>query len=316
MDGKKIWLIGVGEMAIEYAKVLRAIGVDFMAIGRGEESAAEFHRKTNIVPFTGGIDAYLNTKPTYPEHVIVSVGIEGLKSATLSALSYGAKSLLVEKPGGKDADEIRELAGAAKDRCASVWVAYNRRFYASVGRAREIAREDGGVTSFNYDFTEWSHIIVDLQKAPGVKERWFLANSTHVVDLAFFLGGRPKRVDCYCSGGVPWHPSASIFAGAGTTEHGALFSYQANWEAPGRWGIELLTKRHKLILRPLEKLQIQEIGSLTIDYAKIDDSLDIMYKPGVYNQVLAFLGRKEGGELCSVQEHALNLVIYCKMANY
>jgi predicted dehydrogenase len=316
MDRKKVWLIGVGDMAVEYAKVLRAIDIDFVAIGRGEKSAAEFHRRTKIVPFTGGIDAYVKTNPIIPDGVIVCVGVGELKNASLRALSYGINTVLVEKPGGMGASEIKELSGAATDRRAAVWIAYNRRFYASVARAKEIAREDGGITSFTFDFTEWSHIIVDLRKAQGVKERWFLANSTHVVDLAFYLAGRPKRIDCYCSGGVPWHPSASIFAGAGTTEHGALFSYQANWEAPGRWGVELLTKRHKLILRPLETLQMQEIGSVTVDDVKVEDSLDIMYKPGLYNQVLAFLGLKEGEGLCSVQEHALNLVTYYKMARY
>ena len=42
---------------------------------------------------------------------------------------------------------------------------------------KEIIAEDNGVTSFNFEFTEWSHEIEKLEKAPGVKENWFLANS-------------------------------------------------------------------------------------------------------------------------------------------
>ena len=48
--------------------------------------------------------------------------------------------------------------------------------------------EDGGVTSFHFEFTEWSHQIQHLQKAPGVMDHWVLGNSSHVLDLAFHLG--------------------------------------------------------------------------------------------------------------------------------
>ena len=40
--------------------------------------------------------------------------------------------------------------------------------------------EDGGVTSFNFEFTEWSHQIQHLQKASGVMDNWVLGNSSHV----------------------------------------------------------------------------------------------------------------------------------------
>ena len=126
---------------------------------------------------------------------------------------------------------------------AKVFIAYNRRFYRAVSEAKRLIEGDGGVTSFNFEFTEWSHEIERLSKAPGVKEKWFLGNSTHVVDLAFFLGGKPSEISCYTQGGTDWHPTASLFSGAGVSEHGALFSYNANWESAGRWGVEVLTKK-------------------------------------------------------------------------
>ena len=57
-----------------------------------------------------------------------------------------------------------------------------------------------------------------------------------------------------------------------------LFSYQANWNAPGRWGIEILTSQHRLYLRPMEKLQIQNTGSVDISEVEIDDQLDKEFK--------------------------------------
>ena len=172
---------------------------------------------------------------------------------TIQLLQANVKRVLVEKPAGLNCDQIRKVADETKKQKAEVLVAYNRRFYASTLKAKEFLKEDGGVTSFNFEFTEWSHEIEKLKKAPGVKENWFLANSTHVVDLAFYLGGKPKEICCYTGGGLEWHPTASIFAGAGVSETGALFSYQANWESAGRWSLEILTKKHRLIFRPLEK---------------------------------------------------------------
>jgi hypothetical protein len=32
-----------------------------------------------------------------------------------------------------------------------------------------------------------------------------------------------------------------VFAGAGVADNDALFSYHANWAAPGRWCVEILT---------------------------------------------------------------------------
>ena len=88
--------------------------------------------------------------------------------------------------------------------------------------------EDGGVNSFHFEFTEWSHQIQHLQKGPGVMEHWVLGNSSHVLDLAFHLGGFPSDWRGWSGGGVDWHPASSRYCGAGFTEEGAMFSYFAD----------------------------------------------------------------------------------------
>ena len=306
---KNIWLIGAGQMAVDYHKVLNDLDVPYMVVGRGELSAKLFFEKTGVEPFVGGLDVFLSEYPKHCSHAIVAVGVEILAETTKQLLKYGIKNILVEKPAGLNAKEIAQVTNETKKHGANVCVAYNRRFYASTQKAKEIIEQDGGVISFNFEFTEWSHEIEKLEKAPGVKENWFLANSTHVIDLAFYLGGMPKEISCYTAGGLDWHPSASIFSGAGKSESGALFSYQANWEAPGRWGVEVLTKENRLILRPMEKLQIQKIGSINAEFVDINDELDLKFKPGLYLQTEAFLrGSKEG--LCIIGEHIAKIKLY------
>ncbi|MHB8110084.1 MAG: Gfo/Idh/MocA family oxidoreductase [Syntrophorhabdaceae bacterium] len=310
----KLWLIGAGPMAVDYVKVLNALNVEYEVIGRGERSAQECTGEAGVPVICGGVEAYLCGDPELPELAIVAVGVEELANVTKSILRNGIKKILLEKPGGINGDEIYSVLKEARKCHADVYIAYNRRFYSSVRKAREIIRDDGGVTSFNFEFTEWSHQIVDIEKAPGIKENWLLANSSHVIDLAFFLGGKPKTMSCYKTGGLEWHPSGSIYAGAGISESGALFSYQANWEAPGRWGVEILTRKHRLIFRPLEKLHIQNIGSVAIQEVPLDEDFDSRFKPGLYLQVRAFLN-EDDPDLISISDHFLNVEQYQMIRN-
>lgn len=306
-----ILLVGTGAMACEYAKVLKAQRRSFITIGRGETSARQFQETTGMPAMTGGIRKWLSQNTNIPKKVIVAVSEDTLSKATLSLLKAGAKSILVEKPGGFTPNDIRKIQKISHSLRARVYVAYNRRFYTSVEAAKRIISKDGGVTSFNFEFTEWSHVIAKLQKAPGVKARWFLHNSTHVIDLAFFLGGLPKKMTTFTAGALPWHPAAAAFAGAGVTANGALFSYQANWAAPGRWGVEVLTRKHRLYFRPMEKLSIQELGSVAINEVQIADALDTRFKPGLYKQVAAFFTKPK--LLCSIREQVKHLPMYEKM---
>jgi len=292
-------------MAVAYANVLKAQEVKFEVIGRGAESAAAFEKETGVPVQQGGIDKWLKSRGERPAAAIVATGVEQLAANTISLLEGRVETILVEKPAGLTPEEAQRVAVAtAKTGGAKVRVAYNRRFYSSVATARRFIEEDGGATSMFFEFTEWSHKIEPLVKAPGVKENWFYANSTHVVDTAFFLAGAPKRLICQSEGGLPWHPAASRFSGSGVTENSVLFSYVADWTAPGRWGVEVMTKRHRLILRPMEQLHIQKIGSVEVEPVEIDDAVDKDYKPGVYAQVRAFLENPDHKDLLTIAGQA------------
>ena len=311
-----IWLIGAGSMAEEYIKVLKAQSISFKVIGRGQESANNLMKKTNIHVFTGGIKNVISSFNKIPSKVIVAVSVEQLFNITKELIDFGVKNILVEKPAGINLDQIKELSERAKKNNAMVFVAYNRRFYSSVAKAMEIIKDDGGVISFNFDFTERADIIQKIKKDSEVKKYWFFANSTHVVDLAFFIGGIPENLTAFYSRGLPWHPSASVFSGAGKTESGALFSYHSNWESPGRWALEFFTKNYRLVFRPLEQLFIQEIGSMELQQVEICSTVDHDYKPGLFKQVEAFLSNNIDKMLDISEYTKLSSEYYVKIANY
>lgn len=312
---KNIWLIGSGMMAQDYIRVLNALDINLVVIGRGSESAKKCEEATGCRVFVGGLDKFLQTNPIPCTHAIVSVGVESLASVTMQLLDYGIKNVLVEKPAYLYFNQIEKIVLKSKETSSKVFVAYNRRFYAAVLKAKDIIAQDGGITSFNFEFTEWAHVIETIQKPVGVKENWFMANSTHVVDLAFYLGGKPQQLCAFTSGALDWHPSASVFSGAGVSESGALFSYQANWEAPGRWSVEILTNSHRLIFRPMEKLQAQKRGSVAIEFVECDYTLDEIYKPGLFLQTKSFLDNVNS-EMCDIEYQLEMSLKYAKIAAY
>jgi predicted dehydrogenase len=311
-----IWIIGAGLMAREYAKVLTAQQQAFTVIGRGRQSVNEISELYQCPCISGGIESYLNTQPALPTHAIVAVGIEGLSHTAALLAAYGVEKILLEKPGIGFPFEINALCEKVKQHNSTVLLAYNRRFYASVLKAEEIIAADGGVTSFNFEFTEWSHVIRTLVKTKEEWHNWFLGNSTHVIDTAFFLGGKPAQLSAYHKGSLDWHPASSNFCGAGISEKGALFSYHANWEGPGRWVLEILTAKSRLLFKPMESLQIQVIGSVAVNPVETDDRLDKEFKPGLYAQTAAFLAG-DYTRFCTLEEQKQMIEkYYLSMSGY
>ena len=286
---KKILVVGVGLIGQEYVKILEDLECNVVVVGRSKENVKKFNQKTGIIAHAGGVQNFFKNNLDRFDGAIAAVGVESLNSVTKELLNNNLKNILVEKPGGNSINEISEIENLATSKKSNVFLAYNRRFYSSVEKAIQIIIQDGGVSSFNFEFTEWGHEIKNLSHSPQVKKNWFMGNSSHVVDMAFYLGGLPKKISSYAKDELDWHKPTN-FSGAGITDNGALFSYQANWDAPGRWSVDIITKKHRLIFRPLEKLQIQKKGSVSIDYdLEIDYSLDEKYKPGFYKQTKSFI---------------------------
>lgn len=310
----KLWLIGAGSIAKEYAKVLNALGKEYIVIGRGKKNADLFYDEIGVRPVEGGLEAYLQESPEVPKSAIIAVNVQYLAETTIALMKYGVKKILCEKPGFNDPSELDEVVAVAKKTKSQVFYAYNRRFFASVLKAEEIIKEDGGITSMNFEFTEWGHVIENSDNPEEVKKHWMTANSSHVIDLAFFLGGEPKEMSCFTAGELSWH-KPSRFVGAGVTTKGVLFNYQANWEAPGRWAVELQTPLHRIYLKPMEQLQLQDKGSVKVYPVEIDDHLDKEFKPGFYLETRGFLC-DDNTRLCSLEQQRNDTVrIFNKILN-
>lgn len=314
MNKKTTAIIGAGYMAKEYYKVLQGMERPVIVLGRGEQKAKQFEEELGVSVSTGDYRDALHAQETMPEYAIVAVNTGSLCAVTKELMRLGIRNILVEKPVAFCTGELEQLLEEQKRAEANIYVAYNRRFFASVEKARKMIEEDGGITSFHFEFTEWAHVVGATIRPQEEKEGWIFANSTHVMDLAFFLGGMPKEMNSYTAGALEWHPSGSNYAGAGIAESGALFTYQANWAAPGRWAVEALTAKHRYYLKPMETLQIQDIGSVKVEPVEIDDRPDKEYKPGLYEMTDAFLNHPQDERLLTLEEHVKHFPVYEKIA--
>ena len=316
LSSPQVVVFGVGPVGREYCKVLQRLGVGFLVVGRSTAGTERFASKTGIKALPGGVESWKDNGDNNVESAIVSVSLEDLAQTAIDLMDCGIRNMLLEKPGGINAEEIGRVKDKAIATGTKVWIAYNRRFFASVLKAQEIIRDDGGVKSFNFEFTEWPHVILDRIKSEVAKENWFMVNSTHVVDMAFLLGGFPKELESYTAGDCDWHPDSAVFAGSGVSEYGALFSYQANWLAPGRWSVEILTLNNRLVFRPLEKLQVQKPKSVAIEFVDIDDQLDVEFKPGFFKQTDFFLKGASHGNFVSIEKHYENVTRHFQKIGY
>lgn len=310
----RTWLIGVGPMGRDYFKVLKALGEQVRVIGRGEQSAAEFQAETGQPVGTGSLARILGQEGA-PQRAIVAVSIDNLAQVASALIRAGTRRLLLEKPGALNRAQLADLNKLAIEHGAAVMIGYNRRFHAATLAAQTMIAEDGGATSCDFEFTEWAHTITPLRLANETKQNWMYSNSSHVADLAFFLCGLPAEMAAFHGGGLGWHTSSARFSGAGVTERGVFFSYHADWEAPGRWGVEVMTRKRRFIFRPMERLQITPIASAAVDTVPLDYSLDQDYKPGLFLQTQAFLAGKDQ-RFCTLAQQEKNLAIYARMAGY
>lgn len=284
----KVTLVGLGAMAVEYAHVLKHLNCEITAIGRSESSCKNFTEKTAIKSFAGGVT---QNKALVSDKAIVAAHVESLAEITLQLLEAGAKYILVEKPGALEAAQLLKIKQLADQKKAHVYIAYNRRFLSSTQELLKRIQAEGGLQTGYFEFTEWSHVIDKLPDSPA-KQTTFLSNSTHVLDLAFFLMGKPKSYANYSAGTkmFNWNEGPSRFVGSGVTEKNVLFSYHANWTSAGRWGVEVLTKDSRYILRPLEKLFRQPVGSVQVEEIPLNVPEELAsFKPGFYEQTKAFL---------------------------
>jgi len=314
---ESLLLVGTGRMARAYVQVLGAQKRQVLAVGRSEEGAQKFREETGIEATPGGIAAWRKKGVPAPTHAIVAIDDEEAPRAAEDLMEMGCRNILLEKPGSLTQSGLVDIQKTATKSNAYVFIGYNRRFLASTQKAKEIIAEDGGALSVYFEFNErltQPERIASMQIPKRTVENWFIANSTHVVDLSLFLSDELETLTGFSASGPLWAPQShpTLYAGAGTTKKGAIISYYANWEIDGPWLVEIGTAKRTLILNPLEKLAVEHSGAR--EEVSYDTTLDTTYRPGLYREVESFLDAQEN--LKTLDEQVGHFAWYEKMLGH
>ena len=257
-QSKSVLIIGSGYIALEYIKALKKLKIkDITILSKNKNSVNnELLSKYKII--LGGFEKNIR-KIEKKDLTIITTPINLLVRAATLAIKSEQENILIEKPGSLFKTDLILLEKLIKKQ--KVRIAYNRLFYPNFQKLKILTEMDGGITSCKFDFTEWVHTIPFGKYKKEVYRRWGISNSLHVISMAMELIGMPEKITTNQYGNLKWHPTGSIFIGNGVSGGKIPFTYHANWEGAGRWGIEVTTEKNIYRLSPLEKLFVSKKGS-------------------------------------------------------
>ena len=303
--GAAATIIGLGNMGMEYLKVMEALQVKTIrVVGRSAKRLAPLRGREGIHLHEGGFESF--SEAARPDELgIIATPIPALAAAARKLLSLGFRRILIEKPVSLYSKEIEDLAELFQRNHAVGVCAYNRVAYPSFLECRWRMIQEGGATSCTYTFTEMVSSDWERRFPQEELNRWGIANSLHPIGMAHGLIGAPQRWSGFRAGALQWHPTGSVFVGSGLSERGVPFSYHADWSSTGRWSVEVHTERSSYRLCPLEKLMRRQ--SAKGDWEEVPLHIfSPQVKVGFVEQVAALLDRKiqEMVPLVSLREAA------------
>lgn len=313
MTSGPVLIVGTGAMGAAHAQAIEHLGKLPEVVGRSEPSAARFSSRFGLPAQGIGLEKYF-AAGNLPSHAIVAVPILELSGVTTKLLEAGVQHILVEKPGALSSAALTLLMNSASSSGANVWVAYNRRFLESTSHLLVLLEEFGGPTRLECEFNERLGELRELGHPPAVLERWLLANSSHVLDLAIFLGGFPTILSNFPRGRLPWHPSASKFNASGKTENGCEVIFRADWDQEGSWSLRISAGGRTYEMRPLEELH--ELVPENLERKKLYSSTPEEHiKPGLIEQARHFFS-SDTTRLCSLRDQIRNMQLYEAIGGY
>lgn len=310
---KSILIIGSGYMAEQYSETLSKIGIkDVTVIGNSKNKVEKLGKKYNFDTLSGGFEINLPNIEK-KDLVIIATPIELLVSAAKLALKFGQKNILLEKPGSLYSEPLKSLENDCKGK--KVCLAYNRLFYPSFHKLLELIKNDGGITSCTFSFTEWTHKINLDSYTKSVLSRWGISNSLHVISMVMRLIGMPKTIKCFQKSPLSWHKAGSIFVGSGISNKNIPFSYHSDWNSAGRWGIDIMTRKNSYRLMPLEQLFRCKKGTTSWENIPLKKSIPHS-KEGIAEEIFSMLDKKSKLNLITLKEGHSYIKLAEKFFNY
>lgn len=303
-------IVGAGYMAKEHIRAFKALpGVSIAGIFSRTTNRAESVAQEFSIPLVAQSldELYQKTKA---QLLVLAVNAEYVADMIVQSTKH-PWAILAEKPVGLSYEEYTLTAQRVTEKKSQVFVAVNRRFYAStlaVLNGLKVIPDTTPRFIEVFDQQEPAKLLT-MGKTAREVEKIMYANGIHLMDFfSIFSRGSIASVTPV----FPWKsPAPLAVAAAVTFTSGDYGMYHAIWDAPAPWGVAVTTAEKRWELRPLEKAFYQEKGSRSRIEVP-EDELDIQFKPGLYRQaqeaVKAALGKTSNSVPLSSLDNTMNII--------
>lgn len=288
----KIAFIGAGYMAQEHIKAFQSIdGVMISGImGRSEDKVNKLAKDYNI-PFTAKTVAELY-EGTLADALVIAVNELNSPAIINQALDF-PWVILAEKPVSLDLNEAKEIEEKRAKLNRNIFVAMNRRHYASTRQSLTVLENDTGPRVVEVHDQENIIAAAASNSPKEVISSWMVANSIHLIDyFNIFCRGKLTEVNINKELDIndPFFTSSFL-----KYDSGDIGVYHAVWNAPGPWSVKVTTRHQMLEMRPLEGLEFQvfpEKRKQAVDLPQDDKT----HKPGLLIQAFSLIAASKGLE--------------------
>ena len=313
---KKVAFYGVGTTGTQHINAFRQTQLyEIVCISSRSSEKTEPKAKKMGVPYARDIEEiYQRYEPSL---IVICVPPNAVLEIMEKALQYPWE-ILVEKPAGITLDESKTLLDINNSRLEknSVWVGMNRRMLPSTLLAkRELKKHRHIQTSpIQVRVTDQQDTAsAQLFGHPEIVIRnWHFANSIHLVDLAnSFLKHTPTVETVFKNK----FEDGEIVAAKLKNDIGEMIQYEAYWNVPAPWSLEVITKAGWIQQSPIEQLRTLFERHEFYDLSQTEFSEPLDLKPGFYNQALALSDSNPAlkSELCTLSESHESMVILDKI---
>ena len=282
----KIAIIGAGEMANEYLKVLsKNKNVEVVGIyNRTLSKSLKLKKKFKIKNVFEKIDEMYRVSK--PEGVIVAISPDKLKQKKEEIFQQNLK-YLVEKPIGLNLKESSEIYKFARKNKIEIHIALNRRFYASTKYLIKKLRNNISEKRIVEIDDQQDQIINREVFSKEILDNYMYVNSIHLIDYYNLLcRGKLLKIKNVKN----WlDRKKNIFTCYLYYSSGDLGIYRSVWNMPGPWSVKVYLDNGYFKLSPIEKIFFRKNHSRLDKIININYDDDKQFKPGLKLQTGEFL---------------------------
>ena len=301
---KRLGFLGAGPMARAHAAAALALGAEIEAVCTAREDSPNWDEFRKIAPHARHMTDGEGLLADDAVDAVVACLPWNLMPRWVTRLMKAPLPVLMEKPIGFDADEVRTQAEAATATLGDKLVGYNRRFYETAILLRERV-EKGGLKAVRVVISESVESQVG-RHGRDIIARLISFSSAHALDLLLHVLGplRPVAFAPFPEKGEA-APFVSINGMLATVENVPV-ALALNVDDPANTGMRcLFDDGTAWELSPLETLTIykgldvqppmpQENIRRYSPRVEARHEVDASFKPGFRGQMAAFLSGEHG----------------------